>query len=63
MLKNEIERATTDDIIRIGTSQVKLSEEFDRPIIINDQVDTIMEDITLDRGEKKIDEVVDSMYL
>jgi hypothetical protein len=63
MLKNEIERATTDDIIQIGTSQVKLSEEFDRPIIINDQVDTIMEDITLDRGEKKIDEVVDSMYL
>jgi hypothetical protein len=63
MLENEIERATTDDAIQIGTSQVKLSEEFDRPIIINDQVDTIMEDITLDRGEKKIDEVVDSMYL
>jgi hypothetical protein len=28
MLKSEIERTTTDDVIRIGTSQVKLGKEF-----------------------------------
>jgi hypothetical protein len=36
MLKSEIERATTDDVIQIGTSQVKLSKEFDGPVIIDD---------------------------
>jgi hypothetical protein len=36
MLKSEIERTTTDDVIQIGTSQVKLSKEFDGPVIIDD---------------------------
>jgi hypothetical protein len=35
-LKSEVERATTDDIIQIGTSQVKLGEEFNRPAVIDD---------------------------
>jgi hypothetical protein len=63
MLKSEIERTTTDDVIRIGTSQVKLSGEFNRLIVIDDQVDTIMENIAPDREEEKVDKVVDSMYL
>jgi hypothetical protein len=36
MLKSEIERTTVDDVIRIGTSQVKLDREFNGPIIIDD---------------------------
>jgi hypothetical protein len=36
ILKSEIERTTTDDVIQISTSQVKLTEEFNRTIIIND---------------------------
>jgi hypothetical protein len=36
MLKSEIERTTTDDVIRIDTSQVKLGEEFDGLVIIDD---------------------------
>jgi hypothetical protein len=42
VLKSNIEWTTTDDVIQIGTSQVKLDEEFNRPIIINDQANTIM---------------------
>jgi hypothetical protein len=63
MLKSEIERTTTDDVIGVGTSQVKLSEEFNGSIVIDDQVDAVMEDVTLDRGEEKTDKVVDSKYL
>jgi hypothetical protein len=48
MLKSEIERTTTDDVIRIGTSQVKLGGEFNGSIVIDDQVDTIMENVALD---------------
>jgi hypothetical protein len=36
MLKSEIEGITTDDVIQVSTSQVKLSEEFNGPIIIDD---------------------------
>jgi hypothetical protein len=36
MLKSEIERATTEDVIQVSTSQVKLSEEFNGPIVIDD---------------------------
>jgi hypothetical protein len=63
MLKSEIKRATTDDVIRIGTSQVKLGEEFNESIVIDDQVDTVIEDVTVDRGEEKADKVVDFKYL
>jgi hypothetical protein len=63
MLKSEIERTTTDDVTQIGTSQVKLSKEFGGPIIIDDQVDTVMEDVTPYCGEEKTDKVVDSKYL
>jgi hypothetical protein len=42
---------------------VKLGEEFNGPIIINDGADTIMEDVSPDRGEEKTDKVVDSKYL
>jgi hypothetical protein len=63
MLKSEIERTTTDNVIKIGTSQVKLGEEFNGPIIFDDQADTNMEDVTPDRGEGKTDKVVDSKYL
>jgi hypothetical protein len=63
MLKSEIERTTTDNVIKIGTSQVKLGEEFNGPIIFDDQADTNMEDVAPDRGEGKTDKVVDSMYL
>jgi hypothetical protein len=58
VLKSEIERTTTDDFIQIGTSQVKLGEEFNRLVIINDQADTIMEDVTPDHEEEKTDKVV-----
>jgi hypothetical protein len=63
VLKREIERTTTNDVIQICTSLVKLGEEFNGPIIINDRADTIMEDVSPDRGEEKTDKVVDSMYL
>jgi hypothetical protein len=63
MLKSEIERTTTNDVIQIGTSQVKLDREFNGPIVIDDQVDTVMEDVTQDRREEKTDKVVDSKYL
>jgi hypothetical protein len=63
VLKSEIERTTTDDVIQISTSEVKLGEEFNGPIVIDDQADTNMEDVTPDRGEGKTDKVVDSKYL
>jgi hypothetical protein len=63
VLKSKIEMTTTNDVIQIGTSQVKLGEEFNGPIIINDGADTIMEDVSPDRGEEKTDKVVDSKYL
>jgi hypothetical protein len=63
MLKSEIERTTTDIVIQIGTSQVKLSKEIDGLVIIDDQVGTVMEDVTPNRREEKIDKVVDSKYL
>jgi hypothetical protein len=34
MLKSNIERTTTDDVIQIGTSQVKLGKEFDGPVAL-----------------------------
>jgi hypothetical protein len=63
MLKSKIERTTTNDVNQIGTSQVKLGEEFNGPIVINDRADTIMEDVSQDRGEEKTDKVMDSKYL
>jgi hypothetical protein len=42
---------------------VKLGEEFNGPIISNDQADTSMEDVAPDRKEEKADKVVDSKYL
>jgi hypothetical protein len=42
---------------------VKLGEEFNGLIIIDDQVDTVMEDVVADREEEKADKVVDSKYL
>jgi hypothetical protein len=42
---------------------VKLGEEFNGLIIIDDQVDAFMEDVALNRGEEKTDKVVDSKYL
>jgi hypothetical protein len=63
MLKSEVERTTTDDVVRISTSQVKLGGEINRPIVIDDQVDTVMEEVTLDRKEEKANKVVDSKYL
>jgi hypothetical protein len=42
---------------------VKLNGEFNRPIVIDDPVDTVMEDVTSDHGEEKADKVVDSKYL
>jgi hypothetical protein len=41
---------------------VKLSEEFNRPIVADDQVDTVMEDVAPDREEEKANKVVDSKY-
>jgi hypothetical protein len=64
VLKSEIERTTTTgDVIQIDTSQVKLGKEFNRPIVINDQANTDMEDVAQDREEEKTDNVVDSKYL
>jgi hypothetical protein len=63
MLKSEVERTTADDVVRISTSQVKLGGEINRPIVIDDQVDTVMEEVTLDRKEEKANKVVDSKYL
>jgi hypothetical protein len=63
VLKSEIKRTTTGDVIQIGRRQVKLHEEFDGPIVIDDQVDTLMEDATPDRGEEKTNKVVDSKNL
>jgi hypothetical protein len=63
MLKSEVERTTTDDVVRISTSQVKLGGEINGPIVIDDQVDTVMEEVTLDRKEEKANKVVDSKYL
>jgi hypothetical protein len=55
MLKSEIERTTTDDVIRISTSQVKLGGEFNGPIVIDDQVDIVMENVAPDCEEQKAD--------
>jgi hypothetical protein len=63
VLKSEIERTTINDVIQIGTSQVKLSKEFNGHIIINDWANTIMEDAAPDHEEEKIDKVVDSKFL
>jgi hypothetical protein len=63
VLKSEIERTTTDDVIQIDTSQVKLEEEFNGPVVIDGQADTRMEDITPDHREGKMDKVVDFKYL
>jgi hypothetical protein len=62
-LKSKIERTTIDDVIQIGTSRVKLGKEFDGLVVIDDQVDTVMEDVVPDYGEEKTDKVVDSKYL
>jgi hypothetical protein len=63
MLKGEIERTTTGDVIRIGTSQVKLGREFNGPIVIDDQIDTVMKDVAPDHEEEKANKIVDSKYL
>jgi hypothetical protein len=63
MLKSEIERTTSDDVIQIGTCQVKLNREFNGLVIIDDQVDTVMEDAAPDRGEDETNKVVDSKYV
>jgi hypothetical protein len=63
MLKSKIERTPADDVIQIGTSQVKLNKEFDGPVIIDDLVDTVMEDTAPDSREEKTNKVVDSKYL
>jgi hypothetical protein len=63
MLKGEIETTTTDDVIQIGTSQVKLGREFNISIVIDEEVDIVMEDVASDREEEKTDKVVDSKYL
>jgi hypothetical protein len=42
---------------------VKLGEEFNGLVVIDDQVDTVMEDVVADREEEKADKVVDSKYL
>jgi hypothetical protein len=42
---------------------VKLNEEFNKPTIIDDQVDTVMEDVAPDREGEKANKVVDSKYL
>jgi hypothetical protein len=62
-LKSEIERTTTGNVIQIGTSQVKLDEEFNGSVVIDDQANTRMEDVAPDHGEEKTDKVVDSKYL
>jgi hypothetical protein len=62
VLKSEIERTTTDDVIQIGTSEVKLGKDIDGRIVIDDQVDMVMEDVVPDCKEEKTDKVVHSMY-
>jgi hypothetical protein len=57
-LKSKIERTTIDDVIQIGTSRVKLGKEFDGLVVIDDQVDTVMEDVVPDYGEEKTDKVL-----
>jgi hypothetical protein len=42
---------------------VKLGEEFNESIVIDDQVDMVIADVTVDRGEEKADKVVDFKYL
>jgi hypothetical protein len=42
---------------------VKLGGEFNIPIIVDDQIDTVMEDVAPDREEEKGNKVVDSKYL
>jgi hypothetical protein len=42
---------------------VKLSEEFNKPIVIDNQVDTVMDDVAPDREEEKANKIVDSKYL
>jgi hypothetical protein len=42
---------------------VKLNEEFNGLIVIDDQVDTVMENVAPDWEEEKADKVVDSKYL
>jgi hypothetical protein len=63
MLKSQIERTTTGDVIQIGTSQVKLGKEFDGLVVIDGQVDTVMKDVVLDHETEKTDNVVDSTML
>jgi hypothetical protein len=63
VLKSEIETTTTDDLIQISTSQVKLDREFNGRVIIDDQVDTVMEDAAPDLGEEETNKVIDSKYL
>jgi hypothetical protein len=63
VLKSEIERTTTEDVIQVDTSQVKLGEEFNGLLIIDDQVDVFMEDVTPNHREEKTDKVVNSKYL
>jgi ribosomal protein S2 len=63
MFKSEIERTTIDEVIQIGTSQVKLGKDFGRSIVIDDQVHTVMKDAAPDHGEEKTDKVVDFKYL
>jgi hypothetical protein len=63
MLKSEIERTITNDVIRIGPSQVKLSGEFNEPIVIDDQVDIVMKDVAPNHKEEKANKIMDSKYL
>jgi hypothetical protein len=63
VLKSKIERTTTDGVIQIDTSQVKLREEFNGLVVIDGQADTRMEDIAPDHREEKMDKVVDFKYL
>jgi nitrogen regulatory protein PII len=62
-LKSEVERTTTDDVIQIGTNQVKIGKLFDGPIVVVDQVEKVMEDAAPDCKEEKTDKVIDSKYL
>jgi hypothetical protein len=42
---------------------VKLSKEFDGPVIIDDQVDTVTEGAIPNHGVEKTNKVVDYKYL
>jgi hypothetical protein len=42
---------------------VKLGGEFNGLIVIDDQVHTVIEDVTTDSEEEKANKVVDSKYL